>query len=162
MQSYVPSQVVVYIDKRLPAARDRPAELAVVGPDYAGMLGQVVFMIDRVPRHLLLFGADADAEFGEAVHAIRSVLRVWEAGNHSVAVRPLVAANGLHPLVAIRRRLSELRDEAPGEAAKDLEFVRDLPLRTVLATDLSSMESLLDAGTWKAATVMAGSVTEAL
>ena len=101
-------------------------------------------------------------EFGEALHAIRATLRAWEAGNYSVPLKPLVGMNGLHPLVAVRSCLSKLPDEGPGDRASALEFVADGALRAGLATDLASMETLLDVGVWKAATVIAGSVAEAL
>ncbi len=162
MLPIVPSQIVLYIDKRVPAVRERPQELSVLGPEHAGMLGHVVDMIERVPPHLVVLGADADAEFGEAVHAIRAALRGWESGNHSIGLRPLVGMNGLHPLVAVRKWLARLPDEGPGTPDGGLDFIGDEALRTVLATDLASMERLLDVGTWKAATVIAGSVAEAL
>lgn len=162
MPPIVPSQIVSYIDKRVPAVKERPQELNVLGPDHAGMLSHIVEMIERVPPHLFVLGADVDAEFGEAVHAIRAALRGWGSGNHSIALRPLVGMNGMHPLVAIRKCLARLSDEGPGTPDGGLEFVGDEALRTVLATDLASMERLLDVGTWKAATVIAGSVAEAL
>lgn len=165
MTAYVPSQVCEFLDERIPAAR---AQFKGGGanfdlpPDYAGALGHLVVMLECIPAHLLVLKAKAAAELGEATEAIRAVLAMWHAGNRSVSLVPLVGKNGWNPVTFVRRHLDGLPDEGPGTRSADLGFVADQTLRDSLAADILSVDSLVDSGAWKAATVLAGSVAEAL
>jgi hypothetical protein len=53
-------------------------------------------------------------------------------------------------------------DEAPSASTTGLEFITEHELRTDLRTDLGVVDRALSDGEWKAATVLAGSVIEAL
>lgn len=67
-----------------------------------------------------------------------------------------------HEMVAIRDALSKCPDEFPVAGTEGLEFIADEKYRESLRVDLSAVNNALSTGQWKAATVLAGSLTEAL
>jgi hypothetical protein len=164
MQQFVPSQIREFMDTRFPFAKGQceggPA--SDVSPDYGGALSRLLFMLDRVPDHLMSLRGEADAEFGESIETVRMVVDSWRTRNRTQAVKPLVGRNGWSPLAFIRKHLESLRDEGPRPGTASLDFVQDPLLRDTLLTDLGSAKDEFDRGAWKAATVLAGSVAEAL
>jgi len=62
----------------------------------------------------------------------------------------------------VRTALSKCQDEALSSSAAELKFLKNPDLEMVLGTDLGSVERALANGEWKAATVIGGSVIEAL
>lgn len=65
----------------------------------------------------------------------------------------------------VRSALAKCLDEGPATVASSLVFIKgasDTALRVALQTDLGSVERALSNGEWKAATVVAGSIIEAL
>jgi hypothetical protein len=160
MAAYVPSQVCEFLDERVPAAGR--GESFYLEPSYAGVLSHLLTMIDGISPHLLTLTGKAAAEFGESTEAIRTTLSVWRSGVHSVSLNPLVGKDGKNPLTFIRKHLGSLADEGASNELENLQFIAEEDLRRALATDIHSMNAALDRGAWKAATVLAGSVTEAL
>ncbi len=65
-------------------------------------------------------------------------------------------------LAMVREILGHCPDEAPSESIGRYEFIEDEELRNSLLIDLGSIESALQNQEWKAATVLAGSMIEAL
>lgn len=164
MPSYVPSQVVELIDSRLPAARKQceggPSFL--VGADYAGLLALLLRMVDNIPEHLLVLRGDDAIEFGEAIEAIRIAVARWHAGDKSYFMQSMAARQGWSAITFVRKHAASLPDEAAVGNLHALTFIADLDLRASLAIDLKAMEDALDRRAWKSATLLAGSVTEAL
>lgn len=62
----------------------------------------------------------------------------------------------------VRTALSKCPDEALSSSAAELKFLKNANLEMILQTDLGSVERALANGEWKAATVIAGSIIEAL
>jgi hypothetical protein len=62
----------------------------------------------------------------------------------------------------IKRELAKCPDNVPRSDLPDLPFIKEAQLRNALRKDLSSAAAALAHDEWKAATVLAGSVTEAL
>jgi hypothetical protein len=62
----------------------------------------------------------------------------------------------------IRRLFASLPDDAADPESPVLAFITPEDFREMLRRDLSSADRCFDAGDWKAATVVAGSVVEAL
>jgi hypothetical protein len=62
----------------------------------------------------------------------------------------------------VRTALSKCRDEAVSTSGAKWGFLDDPALETTLLNDLSSVERALANGEWKAATVISGSIIEAL
>src|SRR5207245_3284286 len=92
--------------------------------------------------------------------AVKNILVRWES-NPSIA---FTTPHGLelHPLTTIRRALEQCPDEPLAVGAGRLMFVTDADLRDVLARDIGAVDRALANGEWKAATVLAGSLVEAL
>jgi hypothetical protein len=164
MQQFVPSQVRAFMDVRFPFAKAQQigGQSSDVASDYAGALSRLLYMLDRVPDHLMLLPADADAELGEAIESVRLVVDSWRTGNRTQSVKPLVGKNSWSPLAFIRKHIDRLPDEGPRPGIAAITIVRDEALRDVLLTDLASARDAFDRAAWKSATVLAGSVAEAL
>jgi hypothetical protein len=62
----------------------------------------------------------------------------------------------------IRRALAACPDESPAPETRELAFIEDTELRDGLRLDISAINRALSNSEWKAATVLAGSVVEAL
>lgn len=164
MPIFVPSQIRDFLDERVPVAKAQPSGGTAynLSPDYAGLLGHLLFMIDHVPEHLLTLRGQAAAEFGESVHAIRMILDRWRAGDLTHSVSALVGKNGWNPVTFIRKHLDSLADQADGTRSEALTFIGDPDLKASVGVDLYEMDAAVDRGAWKAATVLAGSVAETL
>jgi hypothetical protein len=67
-----------------------------------------------------------------------------------------------NPVTVIRRVLATCHDEAPSASSSELMFITDPDFRHALRVDLGAIETALRNGEWKAATVLAGSLVEAL
>lgn len=67
-----------------------------------------------------------------------------------------------NPVTLIRNALASCPDEAPAPGTADLDFIDDDELKNNLRMDISSVNTALINGEWKAATVLSGSVCEAL
>lgn len=65
-------------------------------------------------------------------------------------------------LSVVRDALLKCHDQAPSQSAQTLLFIGDNQFRLTLAVDLGSAEKALNNGEWKAATVLGGSIIEAL
>ena len=72
------------------------------------------------------------------------------------------STSNLNPLTHIRIALSKCNDSAPAEATPGLAFIKDDDLRESLRTDIAEADRALINSEWKAATVLSGSVIEAL
>ena len=79
----------------------------------------------------------------------------WDAGLHLRYRRP-------HPVGLIYRALFGLPDVLPSSDTVTLPFLRDPDFELSVRTDISMASSALRNSEWKAATVLAGSVIEAL
>jgi hypothetical protein len=65
-------------------------------------------------------------------------------------------------LVMVKNTLAKCPDEALSKSTKGLTFISDKATREAILVDLGSAESALHNGEWKAATVLSGSVIEAI
>ncbi len=168
MRQYVPSEVVAYIDKAMPFIKDG------VGPrdipahrDIRGLLLGLAEIADRVPEHLIIDN-DALTDIITSGQAIRTVVR--EAEGQDLRVQHVVDPPALrptdpkqpNPVILIRRAFARCPDAAPGPHIPRLAFISDDALRRSLETDLDAVDRALAGSEWKAATVIGGSLVEAL
>ncbi len=161
MQPIYPSQVVTFVEGRFRRLK-REQELKIA---YEGPLRALSAMMDAVPQHLLTFTGDAVVESFLARAEIELALARWTRGE-TAARLGLVSIGPSHakrnPVTIIRDLFETLADEAPTPTTSDLAFVEDDGLREALRLDLASVDASMGAGHWKAATVVAGSIAEAL
>jgi hypothetical protein len=128
-------------------------------------LGMILEMSDAIPDELLPSDREAAVALFAAKSAIRTALAQWSGmstSSPSALLLPLNAFDGRAPVEVIRDVLLDCPDEAAALSTESLLFVRDAKLRESLRIDWSSSRSNFDRGEWKAATVLAGSVTETL
>ncbi len=85
-----------------------------------------------------------------------------ERQNHGGGSIPKIAGHEDFPLAEIFNALSQWPDEVPSPSTQMLPFITDVTLQNLLRNDVSSVNRALSNGEWKAATVLAGSVVEAL
>ena len=165
MQPVVPSQVVEYIDSMYPQAKqqfDGSGKSFYLERDHAPNIRHILTMIENIPSHLLVLDGESHAEFGEAIAALSVALDSWSAGDNVHQLKKVPGRSKAHPLALLRKTLPNLSDTGITPSTAGLEFVEDVGLRSSLRRDLSAANEALATGNWKAATVLAGSVVEAL
>lgn len=160
----VPSQIVEYIDKAYPQAK----ECQLTGHPFgihaqqAGTLMAIVNLIDQLDTAYLRSGdfIAVSAAIGE----IRGKLSFW-AGHNPKGIRDSLGpprGYKLNAVLLIRKVLESLPDESIPAQTAGLEFIEDETFRSDLRADIASADALLREGHLKAAMVISGSVIEAL
>lgn len=159
MSRVVPSQVVAFIDTVFPAAAKGIAGWKLT-PDQHYGVAAIVELVDRIPAELLTLDAETNSAFISSKTALRESVLLWREGKtNKLKTAP---GYGDNPVTLIRKALDRCADEAPTPGTEELDFIDDEELRKNLRIDISSVNSALGNGEWKAATVIAGSVCEAL
>lgn len=159
MTKVVPSQVVELIDESLPAARDRPTERIRVGVEYAPQISAIVNLAREIPSELIQLSGSDYADLVLGLNGLENIISTWRTRG---AVNVPWEVRGISLFVLVRRALAKCPDESPAPATTDLPFIADEDLRRNIRRDISAANSALHNGEWKAATVLAGSATEAL
>jgi hypothetical protein len=162
----LPSRVVAAIDEIYPwsAASGLSGSL---GPDNSIYFGAIVRLIEQIPAECLPIDAAERTAFFTALGMLQAALVQWvgigrDGSGPRIGPHPAFANRGGDPVSVLRRLLSRCPDIAPAAATHELTFVADAALRNALRTDLSSTRRLAGEGEHKAATVLAGSIIEAL
>jgi hypothetical protein len=170
MARVTPSFAVRAIDERFPWATDS-ADIASKGvlldEKTCSDLGTILDLFQRIPDELLATAGDNYGPLLLAEAEIRNVLidaRNYKpsSGQPAGSKLRLIGRNGTIPVVLLRGILSSCSDQAPSEATHGLEFLKPEKVRRFIRLDLSATESAYRHGEWKAATVLGGSVLEAL
>jgi hypothetical protein len=159
MAKVVPSQVVEYLDARYPEAAKPGFWLGI---DHTPVIANLLALVENIPAHLVaLPGAEA-AEFGEAILAMRFAVNRWNAGEKNYVFKDIPGRRQTHPLALLRKHLSSLHDEGVEGTTNQLSFISEPAFRNALRRDLGAIDRCIENGEWKAATVLGGSVVEAL
>lgn len=153
MLHVLPSEVVQQIDRLFPWVTG--TELPALGAHNAGEVAGVIALVDAVPPHLLLAQSGRYAQLLSSVAQLRSWLPTWEARGTSWTVKG-------QPLRVVRNVLAGCPDEFPTPTTHGLPFISDSTLRDALRLDIEHVGRVVAYSEWKAATVLAGSVIEAL
>jgi hypothetical protein len=165
MAIVVPSQVVLYLDSRYPQAKQQMAgEVSsfYLQRDYAPTAQYLLTMIENIPSYLFALDGESYAEFGEAIAAIQCAIAAWNSGDNHYKLEKIPGQHKLHPFTLLRKHLIKLKDEGISPETNELNFITDDDLRNLLRLDISNVNKALENGEWKAATVLAGSIVEAL
>ena len=128
-----------------------------VNAEIAADLAAMVDLFDRIPGELITVSGTRQVELLSSVARIRQV-----ASNPPRGKDLSLRSEGLTVIGLIKRALAECPDEAPGSHVGGLEFISDPDYRRILRLDMGSASSAVVNGEWKAATVISGSVIEAL
>ena len=153
MLHVLPSEIVKHIDRVFGwvSGVEQPAISADHTPEIAG----IIALVDAVPSHLLLAQSGRYVQLLSSLEHMRSWLPMWHARGSSVTF------NG-QPLRVVRNVLAGCPDEFPAPTTHALPFITDSTLRGSLRLDIEHVGRVLTYGEWKATTVLAGSVIEAL
>jgi hypothetical protein len=165
MPRKVPTQIVNLIDRYFPWAKDwklgsKVQEREATRFAAVTWLPGLVENLDQVPDGLVVLEQDEAAEFLMAHAALRQERQILAAGSKDAVDFPMLKQRDCVEIV--RTALAKCPDEGPSISATELKFLKDSTLEKTLATDLGSIERALSNGEWKAATVIGGSVIEAL
>jgi hypothetical protein len=148
----VPSQVVPFIEAKFPwiGPGQPPAPYA----DRGAMRG-LVRLIDKIPEELLVLGASDYAELVVAVGVLDIGWQETGPGREYAALERS-AIRTLHRIMQL------CPDDYPPAATTEPAFITDDELRKELHRDIGEVNRALQNGEWKATTVLAGSIVEAL
>jgi len=160
MPRIVPSQVVEFIDTLRLTERDGNVRLNEVETfDLSSLLN----LIEQIPDELLAMDATIYASFVHEKEHIKDIIENWR---HDQALSRNRYSNmspaEKSPLAIIRAALASCPDESSAPSTSEFNFIPDLDLRITLRNDLGYVNRALSNGEWKAATVLAGSIIEAL
>lgn len=162
MPRVVPSQIVEVIDKMFPRFKDQePNDKRTLTANHRSLLAAVSELVQQLPDELIVLEGDDYIEFAASVAAIRQIQETWKTDQ----TRQLEALHGLRPLNPIkllREALAKCPNEVPAPGTADLMFIKDDEFKERLRIDIGAVRHAVCNGDWKAATVLSGSVIEAL
>jgi hypothetical protein len=159
----VPSQVVELIDQMFPSAKDQPdlkEKRFSIARDHAFSVAAIIDLVEQIPSELLALRSHSYAALVASVAALRTALETWNLRDYGIDRIP--GFGNRNPVTLIRNALAECPDEFPSVGSIRLTFIQDQDLRKNLEIDISAANQALLNGEWKAATVLSGSVIEAL
>jgi hypothetical protein len=117
--------------------------------------------VDQLPEELLPSQTREYNALIIGLHTLQTALDRWESYPTNV-LETTPGGYRMNPVQLLYKTLQQCRDEAPSPATTDLLFITDSALRAALRLDISTAYRALGNGEWKPATVMGGSVVEAL
>jgi len=154
----VPSQVVQLIERAFTDSNPPGNQPMLVTAHNHAHVVLLLQLLDALPQHLW---PENQLAFLENVYSVR--VACDNIGNASLsAIKPPRGQEQLYPIAELHTLLSECPDERPIPSTHDLAFVADTAFREGLRSDISTVGQALSNSEWKAATVLAGSVVEAL
>ncbi len=168
MPVVVPSQIVQFIDRTLGYFKTSPPQGIQLHPSICGALNGLLRLIEQLPNSLLPDDPGTYAEFIQSQESIRFAVKRAEVQSVLSDMQSgppyLVPDGGGKPsqVQIIRAALAACPDEVPPRHSQDLPFITPPDFRKALLIDLQTTRSALSNGEWKAATVLAGSIIEAL
>ena len=163
MPKIVPSQIVELIDQMFPATKDQPdskEKRFSISRDHAFSVAAIIDLVEQIPSELLVLPSHSYAALVSSVASLRTALKTWNLRDYGIERIP--GFGNRNPVTLIRHALAECPDEFPSVGSAKLIFIQDQDLRKNLEIDISAANQALLNGEWKAATVLSGSVIEAL
>lgn len=169
MARVVPSMVVKALEQAFPWAKTladgEGSNSYGLGVEHAVIVGTVASLIDQIPGELYPVDADDHFRLVGCLGAMRAAGIAWSGGGHpSLAPKldVIKALGKLHPLAICIQVLRRCPDETPHATTPDLLFLPSDDVRRSIRVDVANAYRALGNGEFKAATVLAGSVIEAL
>lgn len=168
MPTVLPSQIVQYVDKTFTTSEIDGSMAIRLDPSRCGALNALVKLVDQIHNVLLPSDPDQYSQLVRSVEEIRFSVSQAESQNKLsmgqtgyFELRPS-SPKKPNPVGIIRRAFELCPDEVTPHQSADIAFVKDVEIRYGLLRDLMSTRSALLHEEWKAATVIAGSLVEAL
>jgi hypothetical protein len=158
MPRVVPSQVVMVIEHLFPEV-PRGDHFSLHRGN-TGPIMALLALVDQIPQELLPSDPGHYSAFVVVVNILRGALAEWQVRDPGFGRTP--GYSDKNPIFFLHEILAQCVDDAPSSTTAELLFISDPDLRSVLRSDISTANQALANGGWKAATVLAGSVVEAL
>jgi hypothetical protein len=164
MRRLYPSQVVEIIDSVYPHAKSFNGSPNPWPLSYADLprISPIVDATKAIPDELITLTGQDFILFHTIASMLDSAIKSWQTQGNSLKIDNIPGHKGEHPIVYMRRVLTKCSDEAPGTDTPELKFINDDGLRQNLRIDIAAVNRALLNGEWKATTVLAGSICEAL
>ena len=167
MPKVVPSQIVEFIDKRYPVVKEQlSGHGKTFSIDYSrqGVINTIMHLIDQLPTYLTPLAGDELVRFLEAYHELKSGIVIWGTGSGGLRheITKIKDGSGLNPITVIRDILSKCPDQGVENRDTGLSFIADQVFAEIINQDISFVNEALSNAEWKASTVLAGSVIEAV
>ena len=167
MPRVVPSQIVALIHKFYANISDD--DQFALNDTQLPQLTAILELIDRMPSEFLTLSAERFSLFMFSCQVLRTYAERYMGMDRRTAspgtpvVKKLRALDMKSPITFLRDCLADCPDEFPSEFTSELAFMElDSEYRGRLRVDMGSMEQALRNAEWKAATVLAGALLEAL
>jgi hypothetical protein len=155
----IPSHIVSVIEQLFPDVSNQSG--FHLTSDHEEAVLALLTLIDQLPDELL---PSTPSEYNALMigrAALRNAPSRW-AVNHQEPVVSTPGGYKMNPVQLLYKTLQQCPNEAPSPTTAELLFIQDHALREALRLDMSTACQALANGEWKAATVLAGSVVEAL
>ena len=166
MAAVVPSQVVGLIKQLFPDAARQVANSQApkmrVESAAAPQVAAIVEMARRIPDHLITLEGEEFAVFITCLTVLETALKTWPTQGSTFSIVRVPGLGDDNPITLLIKLLSKCPDQHPAADVAELTFIEDDDLRFALRLDIAEANQALIDGQWKAATVLAGSVVEAL
>jgi hypothetical protein len=160
----VPSQAVALMERAfglIAESADNASAMALYCQD-SEMVSVVVDAVERIPPELITLDEDDYVAFAASLTTLRHALEMWPSRGDTYFVGGTPGFGQVNPIILLRQVLLRCADDAPIQSTGGLDFITDKNFRESLRRDVSTAHTAVMNGEWKPATVMAGSVVEAL
>ncbi len=114
MQPMLPSQIVEYLDSRYPQAKDQlegGGGQWYLPIDHVAAVAQLLSIVEDIPSSLVNLDSEDQAEFGEALAAMRFAINAWYSGDKHHKLEKIPGRQRLNPITLLRKHLAKLSDE---------------------------------------------------
>jgi hypothetical protein len=167
MPRVVPSQVVSLVDQLFPQYRAGATERNLWFNqllDHCYGLQALLDLADQIPPSLLVLNNHDYSVLVSSISAIRMAIEHPKSHGHgfNIELPPIGEFGNLNPIALVRDLLSKCPDAFPEPGTSELSFISDQTFRDSLRNDIGAINRALSDSEWKGATVLAGSVVEAL
>ena len=162
MPRVLPSQVVQVIEKYFPQTKLKANIGFNLDRGDRNECVSIARLVDQIPIELLNPPLMEDyVKLISNIAILNFTLESWKTLSRS-HIDDLTGKSEGNPISVIHDTLQKCPDEAISPKTAGLEFIEDINFRDSLRSDLTSVTNALSNGEWKATTVLAGSIAEAL
>ena len=165
MPRVVPGQVVDLIKQIFPNVNNTTSNSLRIDSVYSASLAGIIDLVEQIPNELILLSGDDYIDFVLSINAIKTAFKKWESKpGYYLKIPGYKKGNKYerNPVYLLSKTLSKCPDEFPSSETAELEFIQDSDFRENLRIEINVVNRALSNGEWKAATILAGSVIEAL
>jgi hypothetical protein len=121
----------------------------------------IMKLVEQIPGELITVEAARYYALLAALNRMRTAISGWQ-GGRSYTLKYVQGYDSQDLITLVRQVLDDRPDELPSSDTAELSFIEDQAIRENLRIDISAMNRALSSGEWSAATVLAGSILEAL